>query len=391
MRRHRAAGLLAASAAVVVVGTATSSTPRTPRQAAISPATEDVRWLSPSAIQARAVSPNDRGATYYAIENAATRVTARFGDAVAIADRGTDGILRTRLVDEAQNELATFRARGAGSADRVLEYQAAGRAPLLLERSEQIQPTLDWTARQAYRLWKDATDPAAARLVWRNGLMRPSGAPDRALDDDTLEVRTEWPDGLTSIVSSSGGRRPNIVTGQTIAGHTIVGRLARSGVSLGTVEWYPEERMAVWSLPGITEGSLDAKRLERIGGWPFTPDMAWAGVQAFAFLRFHEQITARRFVASAPDARGGPLRRALSFFAPALSANETGCDGLHWLDGTVLRYCCDVHDYCYSRNGCTATSWWVWWSSWTCDYCNMTVVYCFSTGGSYYPFRRAPG
>ena len=43
----------------------------------------------------------------------------------------------------------------------------------------------------------------------------------------------------------------------------------------------------------------------------------------------------------------------MQFVAPTLSANEPGCDGLHWLDGTVFRYCCDVHDLCYAKVGCT--------------------------------------
>lgn len=40
--------------------------------------------------------------------------------------------------------------------------------------------------------------------------------------------------------------------------------------------------------------------------------------------------------------------------------------------------CCDVHDACYARNGCTASSWY-----WTipgspCDVCNGNVVYCIT-------------
>jgi len=73
-----------------------------------------------------------------------------------------------------------------------------------------------------------------------------------------------------------------------------------------------------------------------------------------------------------------------------VQANEPGCDGLHWLDGTVLRFCCDVHDRCYEKYGCSSRSWWQFWSSWTCDLCNAGAVFCFAGGGNgkgpFHPF-----
>src|SRR6185437_2064928 len=107
---------------------------------------------------------------------------------------------------------------------------------------------------------------------------------------------------------------------------------------------------------------------------------AWASVQGFAFEHFHQEIAAHGFVARAGERPTLPARLA-SFFAPALAANEPGCDDLHWLDGTVFRYCCDMHDQCYETDGCTAGSWWQWWKSWSCDNCNMTVIVCFFDGG----------
>jgi hypothetical protein len=60
--------------------------------------------------------------------------------------------------------------------------------------------------------------------------------------------------------------------------------------------------------------------------------------------------------------------------------NEPGCDNLHWLDGSIFRACCDVHDRCYETNGCNASSWWWPFSgSWSCERCNAQVVYCFCT------------
>ena len=57
-------------------------------------------------------------------------------------------------------------------------------------------------------------------------------------------------------------------------------------------------------------------------------------------------------------------------------------DDLHWLDGTVLRFCCDVHDLCYEKYGCTSSSWWRVWSSWTCNSCNAGAIWCFAGGGA---------
>ena len=59
-------------------------------------------------------------------------------------------------------------------------------------------------------------------------------------------------------------------------------------------------------------------------------------------------------------------------------------------DGTVLRFCCDVHDRCYEKYGCSSRSWWQFWSSWTCDLCNAGAVFCFAGGGNgrgpFHPF-----
>ena len=61
-----------------------------------------------------------------------------------------------------------------------------------------------------------------------------------------------------------------------------------------------------------------------------------------------------------------------------LSSKDTvGCDGLHWLDNSSLRPCCDDHDMCYETNSCTAASWNPFNSSWECTNCNINVVACF--------------
>ena len=78
------------------------------------------------------------------------------------------------------------------------------------------------------------------------------------------------------------------------------------------------------------------------------------------------------------------LRRLVDAVAPTLHANEPGCDGLHWLDGSIFRPCCDIHDRCYEKNGCTWKSWWEWWSGWKCVGCNAGLTLCITT--RYPPF-----
>ena len=104
------------------------------------------------------------------------------------------------------------------------------------------------------------------------------------------------------------------------------------------------------------------------------PDLAWNNVQAAAFLRMHRQIKQQ-----AALARQGVFARLAGLVVPTLHANDPGCDNLHWLDNTIFRPCCDIHDRCYAKYGCSAQTWWQWWSSWKCDYCNMAVVWCFET------------
>ena len=116
------------------------------------------------------------------------------------------------------------------------------------------------------------------------------------------------------------------------------------------------------------------------GGWGFTPDSTWVNLQTIALHHFKTLVARDGFVAKGCE-KPQPSRLAQLFF-PTVYANEPGCDGLHWIDGTILRACCDDHDRCYSQNGCTANSWWRWWSNWTCDFCNMEVVACFMSGGN---------
>lgn len=330
---------------------------------------------------ARHLAPGDRGATYYWLEGLARRVTVQFPDAIAVTDRGADGAIRTHLTDLARNELATFEVSHAGMSQDLLVYRTGSRTPLAAARRADIHATLDWSGRQAYRLWTDMK-AGDGPFEWRDGFMRRAGTPKRLADDDTERITVEFPEGLTATVTRQAGARRHVMTGAMLSrAHVVVSRFTQNGVAVGYVAWYPEEQVLSWDFPNVTTGYLDPTRLKRAGGWTFAPDMAWTAMQGFAFEHFHEQIASRGFVARNQAAPGLPARLA-AFFVPSLAANEPGCDDLHWLDGTMFRYCCDEHDQCYEKDGCDASSWWVWWKSWSCDYCNATVIVCFYDAGS---------
>jgi hypothetical protein len=330
--------------------------------------------------QRLAGNPGQRGATYYALEGQASRVTTRFADAIAVAERTFEGDLTTQLSDLHGNEIARFKVDRIDGVNDVLQYAPLAGKPVQSFSEASVRPTLDWTNHQAYSLWQDRVDSDAVSLEWQNGFMRRRGAPRRDLLKEAVELRTEWVGGLSSRTVHKPIVNPNLLPGVTLRGEVLVTHLTRDGADLGVVNWYPENRVLGWEIPGLTMGYIAAEHLKAYGGWPFTPDMAWLNLQTMAFHQFKTQIQKNGFVASREP--GWP-ERALQFLSPTLKADEPGCDGLHWLDGTVFRYCCDVHDLCYSKNGCTSKSWWQVWSSWRCDYCNVWVVDCFLEAGEW--------
>jgi len=332
-----------------------------------------------------AQEPRDRGATYEWLESRATRVTVRFPDVVAITERAPDGDLKTRLMDLPGNDLATFRVHRVDAMNDVLEFRSTDVAEIRPTRRMSSGSTLDWASRQAYSLWKDNAT-GASQFEWQDGLLRPRGARVRDLDRDISELRTEWAGGL-SATAVRAATRQHATTGAPARGTSFISRLRKDNADVGSSRWHVEERVLAWSFPGLTEGYLDAERLKEIGGWPFTPDLAWANVQSFAFHYFHTLVATRGFVAGR---QSGWKEKVLGLVMPTILANEPGCDGLHWLDRTVFRPCCDVHDRCYRRNGCGSSSWWQWWSSWQCNSCNTYAFFCFVTGGSRGPYYQSP-
>jgi hypothetical protein len=244
--------------------------------------------------------------------------------------------------------------------------------------------TLDWSNQQAYAMWKDrAADPAVA-LEWQGDVIRARGSRPIDFHVGTLDVRTEWLDGFAARATRSAGRRPHPKTGAATRGSSLESRLTRDNLEIGRSRWYPEEQVYVWSVPGLTTGYMDAERMKDMGGWTFTPDLAWANVQTYALHYFHTLVATQGFVSDARPPSRPWLARFVEAVAPTVYANDAGCDGLHWLDMTIFRPCCDAHDRCYEKYGCSWKSWWQWWSSWGCTGCNIGVTICIMS--RYPPF-----
>ncbi len=330
-----------------------------------------------AAAPARPLNPADRGATYRWLDERAVRVTTTFVDAVVVTERIPGGDLQTRIRDTAGRELGEFTVDRVGAGDDVLTFKRGGEQVVRAAGKPNGPLTLDWSNRQAYAIWKDDPANPAAPLEWQGDVIRARGGRSLDFRRDTLEVRTEWLDGFAAKASRAAGRRPDPKTGAPSRGSTFESQLARDNVEVGRSRWYPEEQVYVWSVPGLTTGYLDAERMKDAGGWTFTPDLAWANVQTYAFHYFHTLMATQGFVADARPAGNRPwLARLVDVVAPTVHANEPGCDGLHWLDTTIFRPCCDAHDRCYEKNGCTWKSWWEFWSGWKCVGCNIGVTIC---------------
>ncbi len=327
--------------------------------------------------------PGEKGATYYWLESRIGRVTTRFGDAVAESERGAAGDLQTRMTDLAGNELGHLRVDRIDDARHVVQYTTAKGDALQAMGRTGARPTLDWANQQAYVLWKDGVKSGTS-LEWQGPLMRARHAAPRRVEDDIRTLDIEWPGGLVASADRRAVDRRQVIPGRVLHGRAVVSRLRRDGVDVGASNWFPEDRVFLWNLPGLTTGYFDPDILKPVGGWTFEPDMFWVNLQTIAFHHFKTLLNDRGVVA---EHRAGLLEKIVSTIEPSLHADEPGCDGLHWLDGTIFRYCCDTHDLCYAKYGCTSYSWWQWWSSWQCDGCNLGVVYCFGGGhGIFSPY-----
>jgi hypothetical protein len=329
--------------------------------------------------QKQAGNPGEKGATYFGLEAQITKLTTKFHDGhVAVTERGLLGDVRTTLRDPDGNDRAQLRLNPIDGGRDSVRYEPSGGASFqTLSDPGAGRHTLDWATRQTYGLAKDGTD----NLVWDGGTMRPRGARRRDVDADVSEVETVWANGLVGRLTRQTYSRRELGPGRSVQGPALVSELTLNGTPAGTGVWFINDQVYAYSFPGGLGGAYIGPEhvKQRYGGWGFTPDTTWVNLQTIALYHFKTQIKARGFVAKSCDAPRA--NRLAQFFFPTVQANEPGCDGLHWIDGTVLRACCDDHDRCYAQNGCDSSSWWRFWSGWSCTFCNMEVVGCFSNGG----------
>ncbi len=313
----------------------------------------------------------DRGATYHKLEQRAVRTTTKFADVTAVAERRPGGAIRTRLTAADGHDVATL------AIDSGLMFAASG-APRGFEPHPTVKSTLGWANRQVHALWRDAA--SSGEVEWRDDLLR--GVAGQMRIDEPLEVHTESAGGFLA-----SARRQ--AAGMPVTGEVFVSQITRNGQLVGSSTWFVRDQVFVFSFPGLTEGSLTRKDLSIVGGeWPFQPDLDWINTQNLAFYEFHQQLREQSRIA----ARRSVLERLAALFVVPLSA-QNGCDGLHWLDNTIVRPCCDIHDQCYYAMGCSANSWWwgsAWPYGWQCLACNGFAIGCFGYSAIKVPFTNYP-
>lgn len=293
-------------------------------------------WIPSAVFRASAAeqpkqNPHEKGTTYYALEARTGRLTTRFANGhETVSERDMSGVVRTVLRDRSGNELA--------------------------RRRQQVPFTMDAASRQT-----------AAKN-----------------DSDVAEVVAEWPDGLTATLTRQTYARRNLGQGRFAQGPALVSDVTLYGVPVGKGVWFINDQVYAYSFAsGLGGGVIAPEHLKQhYGNWGFTPDTTWVNLQTLALYAAAAQAKTQGVVAKNCSSPSGPApSRLAQFFFPTVQANEPGCDGMHWLDGTILRACCDQHDRCYGRSGCSSMSWWRPWSGWSCDYCNMEVIACFVNGG----------
>ena len=336
-------------------------------------------------------NPGEKGALYYALEGQTTRLTTKFTSGhVAVTERGRTGDVTTTLRDVGGNQVARLNVNRVDGGHDFVHYEPSDAAGFqAISDPNVVKPTLDWSAKQTYHLKKGGSD----HLVWDQGTMRSSKKATIDVEAEVTEVETEWADGLTAKTSRQVYEKRLLAPGRFVGGSVLVSELSQNGTQVGRAVWFEQDRVFVYHIPQLMPAGatviFESDLVKLYGGWPFKPDTTWINLQ---LIGTHHMKTlaakngsvdvAKNCIERAPQTR---LSRLTAFFMPTLMANEPGCDNLHRLDGGVVRDCCDQHDVCFAKDGCTQTSWWTWWTSWACTECNMAVIWCFFVQGQLDP------
>lgn len=358
--------------------------------------TSDAVRIAPSG-QAAAGTPGQRGATYYALERQTTRVTTEFLDGnIAIAERSLDDDITTNLRNAFGLDINRVRVnRKGGGAPDAVQYIRPGAETIqaFVDGDPNTPPTLDWLNRQSHNFYRDNVT-SGANLRWRNGSIRKNGADsdDNAASqsDEAQTVKTIdtlWANGLSAKTRRVRLKAGDQFDGKPVTGDVLVTTVSKGGASVGVANYFVNERIYAWRMPGVSEGVITNSHLTpRYGGWLFKPDMVWMNIQALGFYEWGRTKQALPSHASACALKPTLIERLTSLLSPTVHAagapDDPGCDDLHWLDGSTFRNCCDIHDLCYEKYGCTSSTWWRVWTSWNCNRCNGDAVWCFAGGGT---------
>ena len=109
------------------------------------------------------------------------------------------------------------------------------------------------------------------------------------------ELRTEWANGMTARTIRKPAQNRDLIAGRKLQGEVFVSHLHQDGVEIGIVNWFPDNQVLIWDLPGLTKGYIAPEHLKDYGGWPFAPDMAWMNLQVSAFHHYKTELDAERF------------------------------------------------------------------------------------------------
>jgi hypothetical protein len=303
----------------------------------------------------------DLGHYYFELDAQILSTTTEFDTGTFTAVRSVDGSISVALDGEDVSPIVLgIDARG----ELTLRMRAGGRADRLI-RGRAVEPSMAWAAEQARLLYLDTLATSSTTLVRDGNFLRlaKSGRMRTAPESRALEHM-----GLRRITTrfrdfeAQSAQQVDGWANASVPAFTSVLRDA-NGEEVMRLRWYDITERLQWQMRG---GKANTVTAETIGGWKFRPDATWANIQMFA-LR-NTPVHAR--TVSAQGAKPGEIR----------AMDSAGCDGLHWLDGSIFRPCCDRHDLCYEANGCTYRSWFFL-EGWSCQMCNVEVVVCFATFG----------
>jgi hypothetical protein len=378
---------IARSAALVALAMGVLSQLAPPSQASRTPVAQSRSVAGPAAplrdLRFRPDDVRDMGDTYYSLERRSQRVTARFTDGVVAVDRLNDDSWSVEIQDQGGVYVGQMAVTGVGAGRYALGFNSP-QDRLSTDIDNAMRPTADWAGLQAYMLWKEKGLRRSRGIERRGRFLRPKGAAPLDVEDAPIFLTAEFPNDITV---TTHRRFKSVEYVRNTPAPYYVTSLAERGVTRGEMWWFPQTQTLEWKFPNLTSGQITPEGLLATpgGGWEFRPTMAWANIQAYAFFESHSRIAADKRAAERNKPTSA-FRRAVDWLVPSLHADSIGCDGLHWLDGSIYRACCDQHDSCYATYACSQGSWIVDFANnsadWMCVGCNVQAIVCFATGGA---------